>query len=242
LLAQAGAAQVLVLPFTADLARLSPRGFLEQVLRDSLKTSVVIVGENFRFGYRQEGDAETLRKSGAELGFTCFVVPPVIFRGEMVSSSAIRRHLRSRKIAQANRLLGRCFSLAGPVVSGFGIGSKQTVPTLNLRPVPGQVLPRGVFVTETVELSGSRRWQSITNVGSRPTFAGEEVTIETFLLSPFEEPAPDRIRVEFRHFLRDERAFPDPSALRTQILRDVSRAKTYWRRITSLRKAVPSIY
>ena len=131
----------------------------------------------------------------------------------------------------ANRLLGRCFALNGPVVSGHGIGSKQTVPTLNLRPAPDQLVPRGVYITETFEVPAGRRWHSITNAGVRPTFGGEELTVETFLLSPFEEPTPSNIRVEFRRFIRTEQQFPDPQSLKAQILRDVRRAQAYWRRV-----------
>lgn len=242
LLAKAGAAQILVLPFTADLARLSPREFLQQVLRDSLKTEVVIVGQNFRFGHRQAGDVAALQTVGPELGFDSRVVPPVVLRGEVVSSSAIRRYLRAGMIPKANRLLGRCFSIPGPVVSGFGIGSKQTVPTLNLRPIPGQVTPHGVYISRTIDEPQGRTWHSITNIGNRPTFAGNEVTIETFLLSPFSEPTPDQIRVELLRFVREERSFADASALREQIMRDVGRANAYWRRISASQKAIPSIY
>ena len=128
------------------------------------------------------------------------------------------------------------------MVSGHGIGSKQTVPTLNLQPTPGQLTPRGVFITETCEPSTGRSWQSITNAGNRPTFAGEEVTVETFLLSPFEEPTAEYIRVDFRRFVRAEQAFPDPQSLRAQIMRDVRRAKAYWRRVRPVSTAAPSIY
>ena len=111
------------------------------------------------------------------------------------------------------------------------MGSKQTVPTLNLRPNPGQFVPRGVYITETID--GARRWPSITNVGFRPTFGGDELTIETFLLSPLEGKTPEQIKFEFRRFVRAERQFANPEALKAQILKDVARAQRYWRRMQS---------
>ncbi len=242
LLAEFGAQQITVLPFTAEVSRLSPNEFVEQILVRALRVQTVVVGENFRFGFGQGGDNSTLANLGEEFGFQTFFLPPVVERGEVVSSSAIRRYLLEGEIGRANRMLGRCFALQGPVVSGFGIGSKQTVPTLNLQPPSERVIPRGVFITETVDSLTGKRWQSITNCGFRPTFSGEELTVETFLLSPFEPPAPTDISVEFRRFVRPEQAFPNPQELRAQILRDVARAKAYWQRLTVLRRHPASIY
>lgn len=233
LLKEAGADAVHVEPFTSELASLSPREFVLQVLVRKLNAKGVFVGENFCFGAQKAGTPDVLRALGGEFGFTTQFLPPVCCRREIVSSSAVRRYLSEGRVCRANRLLGRCFTLKGPVVSGHGIGSKQTVPTLNLRPVSNQLVPRGVYITETLEESTGRRWQSITNAGVRPTFGGEELTVETFLLSPFEEPTPTDIRVEFRRFIRPEQQFPDPQSLKAQILRDVGRAQAYWRRVKS---------
>ena len=231
LLESAGVTRILVLPFTSEVARLSPREFAEGILVQALGTKAVFVGENFHFGHRQAGTPETLRALGEEFGFVSHFMQPVMWRSEVVSSSAIRGYLKAGKVGRAGRLLGRCFSLEGAVVAGHGVGSRQTVPTLNLRPVEGQLVPRGVYITETREESGGRRWQSITNCGIRPTFGGDELTIETFLLSLFEEPRPEGIEVYFRRFVREERQFPSPKALKAQIFKDVGRARAYWRRL-----------
>lgn len=234
LLAEAGARHIFVLQFTAEIARLTPEEFVWKFLVNCLQAQAVFVGDGFRFGCKQAGNAATLRELGARLGFVPHFLAPVAVRGEVVSSSAVRQRLVGGQVARAGRLLGRCFSVSGPVVSGQGIGSKQTVPTLNLRPEPGQVLPRGVFVTETRELGSSRRWPSITNVGVRPTFGGEDVVIETFLLVPLEGATPERIEVEFRRFVRPERTFASPEELKAQILRDAARAQSYWWRAARL--------
>src|SRR5581483_7508169 len=138
LLGAAGVARILVLPFTEQIAHLSPREFIWKILVEALATKAVFVGENFRFGHKQAGSSETLRALGEEFGFVSQFLQPVRYRGQVVSSSAIRQYLREGKILQAGRLLGRCFSIEGPVVTGHGVGSRQTVPTLNLRPAPGQ--------------------------------------------------------------------------------------------------------
>jgi len=164
------------------------------------------------------------------------VVTPVKWRGRTVSSSEIRRAVEAGEVALAARLLGRPYSTAGEVVPGHGIGSKQTVPTLNLR-THAQVLPStGVYLTRTFDAESERVWNSITNVGYRPTFAdtsgGHELTIETFLLDPLDPPPPQHIRVEYLRRVREERKFETPEALKAQILRDVCRAQAYFRRVT----------
>ncbi len=234
LLIEAGARHVFVLEFTAEIARMSPSEFVTQILVAGLGTKATFVGENFHFGHRQAGKPETLRRLGSELGFESYFLKPVMYRGEVVSSSLIRQYISAGRVARAGRLLGRCLSLSGTVVGGNGIGSKQTVPTLNLRPVPGLALPRGVFVTETHETSGARRWPSVTNVGVRPTFGGSELTVETFLLSPLAGASPEEIEIRFRWRLRGERQFPTPEALKAQILRDAARAQAYWHRAGKL--------
>lgn len=242
LLKQAGIEKVRVLAFTAELAALSPQQFVEDVLVRQLETKAVFVGENFRFGYRQSGTPEVFRALGKQYGFSTCFLKPVTFRGQVVSSTIIREYLAKQKVVLAGHLLGRCFSLSGPVVSGHGVGSKQTVPTLNLRPPANQVVPRGVYVTETRDLADGRRWRSITNAGVRPTFGGDELTVETFLLEPLTGDTPEEIEVAFRHFVRAERKFPSPEELKTQILKDVARANTYWRRVERLAQPLSSIY
>jgi riboflavin kinase/FMN adenylyltransferase len=150
-------------------------------------------------------------------------------RGRVVSSSQVRRSIECGDVALACRFLNRPYAIAGDVVTGHGIGSKQTVPTLNLR-WTAEVLPRaGVYITRTHE---SQAWNSITNVGYRPTFANAdpELSIETFLLDPLDGSAPRQIRVEFLRRVREERKFDSPEALKAQILKDVGRAQAFFRR------------
>jgi riboflavin kinase/FMN adenylyltransferase len=229
LMREEGIEQVFALPFDRDFSLLTPLDFVKRVLVDALGARAVLVGENFRFGNLAAGDVKTLRQLGSEYGFSTEVVPSITLRGRMVSSTEVRRLAMEGEISAANRMLGRAFSLEGEVVRGRGIGSKQTVPTLNLS-TQAEVLPaNGVYITRTFDLESNRSWPSITNVGYRPTFAGDDLTVETFLLAPLKDRAPDRIRIEFLRRVREERKFESPELLKQQILRDVSRAQRYFR-------------
>src|SRR5256885_6165521 len=166
-------------------------------LRDRMRARVVLVGENFRFAHKQAGNPEVLRVLGEAAGFEVRIVDAFRLRGRIVSTSEVRNAITSGNVSLACRLLERPYSLSGEVVRGHGIGSKQTVPTLNLQPSSG-VLPKdGVYITRTHDLESGRRWQSITNAGMRPTFNGEARTIETFLLEALDGASPGAIRIEF---------------------------------------------
>jgi riboflavin kinase / FMN adenylyltransferase len=226
-----GIDEILILPFTWELAALTPEDFAREILADKLNVRAVLVGANFRFGKRAAGDAGMLEQLGERYSFETDVIPPVAWRRRMISSSEIRRLIQAGDVSTACRMLSRPHMLRGAVVRGEGIGSKQTVPTLNLD-TTAEVIPNdGVYVTRTHECNGPRNWPSITNIGNRPTFDGQHRTIETFLLSSLDGPAPDEISVEFLRRVRDERKFESPEALKAQILRDVGRAQAYFRRL-----------
>ena len=234
LMAEEGIEQVLVLPFTEQVSRLAPEEFSRDILAARLEARAVLVGANFRFGYKHSGDTHRLSELGREFGYSTVVIPAVKLRGHMISSSAVRRLIESGEVAKAARMLLRPYSLEGEVVRGRGVGSTQTVPTLNLQ-TAAEVLPAsGVYVTRTSALDDRREWPSVTNIGVRPTFEGSGLTVETFLLEELGNATPARIRVEFLLRLREERKFPSPEALKAQILRDVARARRYLSRARKL--------
>jgi riboflavin kinase/FMN adenylyltransferase len=225
-----GIDEVLILPFNESVARIPPDQFIRDIVVGKLQARAILVGKDFRFGHKHAGDTALLAQLSRQLNFETQLIPAVTIRGERVSSSLVRQLVEEGKVSRACRFLARPFHLEGPVVPGQGIGSKQTVPTLNLA-AGGGVMPKvGVYVTRTRDLDSAQSWNSITNVGFRPTFDGQSLTVETFLLQPL-TTQPLRIRVEFLLRLRDERKFESPEALKTQILRDVKRAQTYFRRM-----------
>jgi riboflavin kinase/FMN adenylyltransferase len=253
-----GLEAVVVLPFTLDLARLSPSEFVEQVLVRDLHVKAVLVGENFRFGHKQAGDVKLLSELGSKHGFDVVIIPPVVCRGEVVSSTIIRREVAEGDVSHAARLLGRPFALTGEVVSGTGTGRKFTFPTLNLA-VEQELLPaRGVYVTRACLEGETRSHRSVTNIGFRPTFNGSSLSVETHVLAGGEPTsadaglkpgathaaeltaAPKRMEVRFWKRLREEKKFSGPEELRAQIAADIARADKFFsrlRRFRSLRDA-----
>jgi riboflavin kinase/FMN adenylyltransferase len=232
LIRREGIQQMMILPFDRQVAELTPEEFVERVLVAKLGVRAVLVGHDFRFGHKQAGNAQVLEQLGNRYGFTTEVIGAMTLRGRLVSSTAVRQFLGEGKVAQAARLLERPYSLEGAVVAGRGVGSKQTVPTLNLATESEVLRARGVYVTRTHDLDDERTWVSVTNVGYRPTFGGDgAISIETFLLDPLAGEAPARIRVDFLWRLREERAFSDAAALKQQILKDAGRAQAYFRRL-----------
>lgn len=230
-----GVDEVLILPFTSGVAKLTAEEFVREILVTKLKARVVLVGDNFRFGNRAAGDSRALEELGHKYGFETEIIHAVVWRGRVISSSEIRRAIEAGQVSLACRMLGRPYALEGRVVHGAGIGSKQTVPTLNLE-TQAEVLPKtGVYITRTRDCENAREWPSITNIGYRPTFNGHGLTIETFLLSKLEGAGPREISVEFLRWVREERKFENAEALKAQILDDVARAQSYFRRGTSLR-------
>jgi riboflavin kinase / FMN adenylyltransferase len=232
LMSEEGIAQVLILPFTRELAMLTPEEFVSQLLVNALGARAVLVGDNFHFGHRQAGNVTVLAELGRKFGFETEIVPAVAWRGRVVSSSGIREVIRAGKVSLAARLLQHAYGLEGEVVSGRGVGSRQTVPTLNLA-TQAEVIPAtGVYITRTRDRADGREWNSVTNIGYRPTFgASDQLTIETFLLDALAGEAPERIRVEFLQRIREERKFESPEALRAQILKDVRTAQAFFRRV-----------
>jgi len=226
-----GLEAVVVLPFTLELARLSPEEFVLQILVRDLHVKAVLVGEDFKFGHKQTGDAKLLSELGKLHGFQVVTVPPVLYRREVISSTMIRREVAAGHVAHAARLLGRPFALTGEVVSGTGTGSRFTFPTLNLA-VEQELLPcRGVYITRTYFQGETHSHRSVTNIGMRPTFNGSALSVETHLLDIEMETKPKRIEVRFWKRLREEKKFNSPQELRAQIARDIARARTFFSRL-----------
>jgi phosphoribosyl 1,2-cyclic phosphate phosphodiesterase len=241
--ADLGVEAAVVLPFTHDLAKLSPQEFVDQILVRDLQVRAVFVGENFRFGHKQAGNARTLQELGAQRGFEVIILPPVIYKGEIVSSTIIRREIAAGDVSHAGRLLGRPFVLTGKVVSGTGTGRRFTFPTLNLAPEQELLPAKGVYVTRTLFAGESRSRRSVTNIGVRPTFNGASLSVETHVLEPLAEATPARIEVQFWKRLREEKKFSGPEELRAQIAKDIAAANKFFARLRALRstrRAIPT--
>ncbi len=219
---------VVLLPFGRDLSLMTPRQFAERILKKKLHAREVHEGFNFRFGHKAAGDISTLAEFGREMGFEVKVYPEMKLRGETVSSSQIRRLIAEGRVSRARHLLGRPFCILGAPGRGRGYGSKYTVPTINLARYEELVPKDGVYITWT--RVGNERFDSVTNVGNRPTFGAELFAIETHLLNfhPIELTPDTEVEICFLERLRDEIKFPSVEALREQIARDVKKARRYF--------------
>jgi riboflavin kinase/FMN adenylyltransferase len=229
LLSQTGVDGVLVLPFTAELARLSARDFTCRILVDKLRVRAVHEGQTFRFGHRAAAGVKELAEFGAELGFGVHVHSAVRVHGLEVSSSAIRALVAKGHVGRARWMLGRPFAIPSVPARGRGIGTRLLVPTVNLAEYNGLLPAHGVYVT-CLKIAG-RAFQAVTNVGNRPTVGEPSFAIESHILDfePVDLDQATPLELQFLYFLRGERHWPTPEALKDQILKDVARAKRYFR-------------
>jgi riboflavin kinase / FMN adenylyltransferase len=230
-----GMEAAVVLPFTQELAGLTPEEFVDQILVRQLRVKAVVVGDNFRFGHGKAGDVGFLRELGVRQGFEVVVHKPVVLDGNILSSTLVRKLVASGDVRGAARLLGRPFALTGEVVSGTGTGRKFTFPTLNLKAEQELLPERGVYITRTVLDGESSSHRSVTNVGLRPTFNGSGLSVETHLLDYLGNFAPKRIEVRFWKRLREEKKFNGPEELKTQIAKDIAAANRFFTRLRWMR-------
>ncbi|MBE3519232.1 MAG: bifunctional riboflavin kinase/FAD synthetase [Firmicutes bacterium] len=229
-----------VIPFTPDLMKTEPREFARIFLVEQLKARVVVVGFNFTFGFRASGKAQDLVEFGKELGFEAVIVPPVMRRGEVVSSTAIRRALVEGDVEKAGELLGRAYSVEGIVGRGEGRGRLLGFPTANLDVHPQKLLPApGVYACRvypgaleervhreaTLADSGTEPAfagrAAVANVGTCPTFGERRLHLEVHIPAWSGNLYGQQLRVEFLRRLRDEKKFASVEELRDQVARDV---------------------
>jgi riboflavin kinase/FMN adenylyltransferase len=229
LLESTGLDAVLLLPFTRDLSLMTPRQFVHDILKKHLRAHEVHEGYNFHFGHKASGNVDRLKELGREMGFEVKVYPEMKIRGEPVSSSHIRKLLTAGRVSRGRHLLARPFNILSTAGRGRGYGSKYTVPTINLSRYEELVPGDGVYITRT--RVAQECFDSVTNVGNRPTFGADSFAVETHLLNfhPIELTAETEVEIFFLNRLRDEIKFPSVEALREQIGRDVRKARRYFR-------------
>jgi riboflavin kinase/FMN adenylyltransferase len=228
LLRATGVDAVFLLPFTRDLSLVTPRDFAHDILKSKLQAREVHEGYNFHFGNKAAGDLNLLTEFGREMGFEVKAYPELRLRREPVSSTHIRRLLVDGRVSRARHLLARPFSILSTAGRGRGYGSEYTVPTINLSRYEELVPGDGVYVTRT--RVGEECFDSVTNVGNRPTFGADSFAIETHLLNfhPIELNPETEVEIYFLQRLRDEIKFPSVEALREQIGKDVRKARRYF--------------
>ena len=224
-----GIRQTIVIRFDQEFASIDAERFLADVVHERLQAREVYLGAGFAFGRNRSGNIDLLREISARLGFVADEVEEVTLRGTRISSSKIRQLLADGKVNLARRMLGRPYGVEGQVVHGFKRGRTIGFPTANLKPV-NRVIPKyGVYATASL-IDGVWR-RSITNVGVRPTFDGDQLpSIETFVFDFDGDLYGDVLRVRFLHRIRDERKFGGIDELKSQIQLDSEHARRYFLR------------
>ncbi len=208
--------------FNSSFANLSPAFFVNRIVKKRLRAKVVVVGSDFRFGKERKGDINLLRKEEKKYGFEVRTVKPTKVKGEIVSSSLIRKYISEARLDKASMLLGRPYSLIGSVVRGERIGREIQFPTanLNLDYIP---LPPGVYVVKG--MVKDRVYSGLANIGFCPTFQKSQKRVEVHLFDFKGDLYGSNIKVSFFKRLRPEIRFKNKEELRRQIEKDVRQAK-----------------
>jgi riboflavin kinase/FMN adenylyltransferase len=222
LIASLGVDELVVIPFTEELSRMSAETFADEVLAGGLRARHLSVGANFRFGHEAQGDVRLLERSGS---FETTVVPLVELHGKPVSSTRIRELLEAGAVAEARELLGAPFRLRGPVVEGDARGRLLDMPTANVTPPPEVVLPATGIYAAVARIEGQERPAAV-SIGVRPTFeqAGE-LKVEAHLLDFDGDLYGRTLTLDLIERIRDEERFDSAEELVEQMRRDVERVR-----------------
>ena len=218
-----GIDMVVCQPFAREFADQSPSDFVHDYLVRGLGARLVIVGYDFSFGRGREGTIDHLRELGLEYGFELEVVEPIYVDGEIVSSTRVRRLITDGHLREANRCLGRPYSIAGQVIHGDHRGHKLGFPTANIRSTDELLPAQGVYAIR-VRCRG-KFFDGVLNLGVNPTFERREVTIEPHIFNFHADIYNETIEVFFIKRLRPEQKFPSSEALVAQIEKDVAEAR-----------------
>jgi riboflavin kinase/FMN adenylyltransferase len=233
-LSACGMGNVLILPFNQQIADLSASEFVNQVIHQGLRPRHIVVGDDFHFGKKRQGDITLLQRMGQSLGFTVEALPTVLLDGERVSSTRIRQALAAGDHLLVNRLLGRPYSMMGRVRRGDQRGRQIGFPTANiflqrkLTPVKGVYV---VYMRGLDQANPAKVWPGVANVGQRPTFDGTRTLLEVHLLDFNQDIYGRHVEVEFCAKVRNEEKYASFDALKEQIAKDVRFARDYFHKL-----------
>lgn len=215
---------LLLMPFTHELAALSPEEFVRTMLVDTLHVKELVVGYDYSFGKGRSGDFTMLSQLGERYNYGCERIEPVIIDGAVVSSTRIRDMVKSGDVWNVYPLFERFFSMQGVVEHGMKRGGDLLgFPTANLRP-SSELVPKGGVYATWVDFEG-KRYKGVTNIGCVPTFGNNKQSIETFIMDFKQEIYGKDLEVHFVFRLRDEKKFDDLPSLMAQIHSDVALAE-----------------
>ena len=222
-----GIDDMVIIPVTEEFMHMSPERFVREILVGRCGAKEVVVGADFCFGYRRSGTAEDLREAGGRFGYSTKICEKLTQGGEIISSTRIRRLLAEGRLPEANALLQTPYFIQGVVEPGNRIGRRMMVPTANIRPAEGKVLPpHGVYSVRV--LAGGKQYDGVGNLGVKPTIPGENpVGIEVWLFDYEGDLYGQNLTVSLMNFQRPERKFSSVDKLREQIRMDTEEAKRF---------------
>ena len=220
---------VITLPFDESLRTMPWQDFF-RLLTEKYNAVGMVCGEDFRFGYRGEGDAEKLQAACKNARIPCVTVPQQRMNGTVVSSTHIRNLLEDGNMEEAVRFLGHPHILTGEVVAGRQLGRTIGIPTANILLPEGLLIPKlGVYAC-LAEIDGIKHL-AVTNIGSRPTVNGHQVRAESWILDFDGDLYGKAITLEFHKFLREEKKFPNLDALRAEIQKNGEETRKFFGKI-----------
>ena len=222
-----GIDDVVVVHFSQSVMHMDWKAFIDELI-DDMELCHIVVGHDFKFGYKGLGTAEKLKKYCAQQGVGCDIIPPVCKDGVIVSSTLIRGLIESGEVEKANEYLGRPHTLTDVVRSGYHLGTQMGTPTINMRFPDGVIIPRhGVYAAKAYV--DGEEYMSVTNVGVRPTVSEDGgVNVESFLLDFTGNLYGRLVRLDFYKFMRPERKFDDIDELAAQIKHDAESTREYF--------------
>ena len=213
-------------PFTEEFRSMEPEQFISQVLVEKYHVRCIVAGDDFTFGRDGKGNCDTLKEYSSKYGYQVKVFHKEKLNGQVVSSSRIREVVEQGKMSDVSCMLGRNYTVIGPVVYGNQLGgSVLNMPTANQVPGSGKILPPcGVYASRV--RVGHKWYDGVSNIGKKPTIPGpNNIGIETYLYGFQENIYGEIIRVELLWFLRPEQKFQDMEALKSQMAQDKLKAK-----------------
>ncbi len=214
-------------PFVPEILTMEPETFVATVLRDRLEAKYVVVGSDFRFGYRRSGDVHLLDALQEKYGYRLLVIPKECYEGREISSSYIREALKDGQMELIEKLMGEYYPVEGKVQHGRKLGSSIGIPTINLIPEECKLLPPpGVYFSE---VRGEKFCcPGVSNIGYKPTVDGSFLGVETYLYGVSGDLYGCGVRVSVRSFLRPEQKFDSVEELKAQMERDILSGKEYF--------------
>ena len=224
LIGATGVDTLICIPFTREFAATSARTFVKEILCDQIGMKAIVVGEDYSFGRKREGDIFLLKEMAVAYGFDVIISEWIELEGGRISSTEIRNLVREGRVEEAKKLLGRYYQVRGTVIRGRDRGGRLLgFPTANLT-LYDELCPKGGVYAVTVEYQDIT-YQGVANIGYSPTFDNGEFSIEVHILD-FDQDIYERpIRVNFVQRLRGEKKFPGPEALSEQISKDIEKAR-----------------